>query len=78
MKKTWRKNIAFLLVIAMMLTIMPVTVFAEGEDGVGSPTAVMFYDNEDKELESLSPAETEQAVIAKWVTEEQATTVYVT
>ena len=33
-KKAWKKNIAILLVIAMMLTIMPMTVFAEGEDDV--------------------------------------------
>ena len=33
-KKAWKKNIAILLVIAMMLTIMPMTVFAEGEDYV--------------------------------------------
>lgn len=32
-KKAWKKNIAILLVIAMMLTIMPMTVFAEGEEG---------------------------------------------
>jgi len=30
LKKTWKKNIAILLVVVMALTIMPVTVFAEG------------------------------------------------
>lgn len=34
-QKAWKKNIAILLVVAMMLTIMPVAVFAEG-GGIGS------------------------------------------
>lgn len=43
--KKSKKNIAILLVIAMLLTIMPMTVFAEGEEGVDwiatiSPSAV--------------------------------------
>ena len=79
-KKAWKKNIAILLVIAMMLTIMPMTVFAEGEDDGAETNAAtaMLYGSDGKELTSLSPAEEVQAVIAKWVTEEQqATTVYV-
>ncbi len=78
-KKAWRKNIAFLLVIAMMLTIMPVTVFAEGEeDGVETNAGTaMLYGSDGEVLESLSPAEEAQAVIAKWETKAQATTVYV-
>ena len=80
-KKAWKKNIAILLVIAMMLTIMPMTVFAEGEDDGAEVTAVAIaklYDNGDNELTELSPAEGPQAVIAKlFATEEYATTVYV-
>ena len=38
-KKAWKKNIAILLVIAMMLTIMPMTVFAEGEDDENDVTS---------------------------------------
>lgn len=79
MKKAWRKNIAFLLVIAMMLTIMPMTVFAEGEeDGVeANAGTAMLYGSDGEVLESLSSAEEAQAVIAKWETKAQATTVYV-
>ena len=58
-KKAWKKNIAILLVIAMMLTIMPMTVFADEEDGAdatGVATA-MLYGSDGEELTSLSPAE---------------------
>lgn len=75
-QKAWKKNIAILLVVAMMLTIMPVAVFAEGGEGETVPTVAM-YDNDDNVLESLSPAEEAQAVTAKWTTEQQITTVYV-
>ena len=38
-KKAWKKNIAILLVIAMILTIMPMTVFAEGNEGTSENDA---------------------------------------
>ena len=46
-KKAWKKNIAILLVIAMMLTIMPMTVFAEGEEDGAEITEILPYNLEE-------------------------------
>ena len=46
-KKAWKKNIAILLVIAMMLTIMPMTVFAEGEDDGADATEITLIESDE-------------------------------
>lgn len=45
--KKSKKNIAILLVIAMLLTIMPMTVFAEGEEGAVFGAALTYTVNEE-------------------------------
>ena len=45
--KKSKKNIAILLVIAMLLTIMPMTVFAEGEEGAVFGAALTYTANEE-------------------------------
>ena len=75
-KKAWKKNIAILLVIAMMLTIMPMTVFAEGEtdeNDVTSESVQSFLLNEAQgEVEAGVPfnvvveATTDSAVSVRW------------
>lgn len=75
-KKAWKKNIAILLVIAMMLTIMPMTVFAEGEtdeNDVTSESVQSFLLNEAQgEVEAGVPfnvvveATTDSAVSVQW------------
>ena len=51
-KKAWKKNIAILLAVAMMLTIMPVTVFADGE-GTTSINIVLTENDSVIEQEGL-------------------------
>ncbi len=74
--KKGKKNIAILMVIAMLLTIMPMTVFAEGEE-VGEPTApeIVTYHLNDNETISVTAgtifnlsakATTESAVSMQW------------
>ncbi len=46
-KKAWKKNIAILLVIAMMLTIMPMTVFAEGEEDGTEATEITLIESDE-------------------------------
>ena len=81
-KKAWKKNIAILLVIAMMLTIMPMTVFAEGEDDGADATEILLYNLEDMSAEEFSvevgtafnvkvKATTDSAVKVQWTINEE-------
>ena len=76
-KKAWKKNIAILLVIAMMLTIMPMTVFAEGETDENDVTSesvrnVVLNDQSEVKVETGVPfnvkvkATTDSAVFVQW------------
>ena len=76
-KKAWKKNIAILLVIAMMLTIMPMTVFAEGETDENDVTSesvrnVVLNDQSEVEVEAgvqfnvVVEATTDSAVKVQW------------
>ncbi len=76
-KKAWKKNIAILLVIAMMLTIMPMTVFAEGEEDGAEITEILPYNLEEMSEEEFSvevgtafnvkvKATTDSAVSVQW------------
>lgn len=63
-QKAWKKNIAILLVVAMMLTIMPVAVFAEGGEETddinvlsgetATPAAIQFQFNDTVVTESMN------------------------
>ena len=77
-----KKNIAVLLVVAMLLTIMPVAAFAVDEEGGGEPateaTAAM-YDGEGNVTDKVTAKLGEQfQLTAKLTTSSQLTTVYVT
>ncbi len=52
-QKAWKKNIAILLVVAMMLTIMPVAVFAEGGEIGSSSFGASLSAMEDTETQYL-------------------------
>ena len=82
--KKSKKNIAILLVIAMLLTIMPMTVFAEGEE-VGEPTApeIVTYHLNDTGTISVTAgttfnlsaeATTESAVSMQWKIVDESST----
>ena len=77
-----KKNIAVLLVVAMLLTIMPVAAFAVDGEGGGEPateaTAAM-YDGEGNKVTTLFPSTEAQSLEARLTTgSAYATTVYVT
>lgn len=85
-QKAWKKNIAILLVVAMMLTIMPVAVFADGGEGGTDPvpefvlnaaTSEGFSVKAGETFSVTAKATTDSAVKVQWtigdVTEEEMT-----
>ena len=75
-----KKNIAVLLVVAMLLTIMPVAAFAvDGESGAGTEATAAMYDGEGNKVTTLFQSAESQSLEARLTTgSAYATTVYVT
>ena len=72
-----KKNIAVLLVVAMLLTIMPVAAFAV--DGTDATATAAMYDGEGNKVTTLFPSTEAQSLEARLTTgSAYATTVYVT